>query len=54
MDDLPNGDDFFVAMGMEWSIDQINGMQWWVALISFKFGSEILLLPVQFFHIFPL
>jgi hypothetical protein len=53
MDDLPNGDDFFVAMGMEWSVDRINGIQGRVALISFTFGSEIFLLLVQFFHIFP-
>jgi hypothetical protein len=48
MDDLRDGEDMYVAMGMEWAVDRINGIQGRIALVSIAYESNIFLLPVCF------
>jgi hypothetical protein len=48
MDDLRDGEDIYVAMGMEWAVDCINGIQGRIALVSIAYESNIFLLPVCF------
>lgn len=50
MDSIPAGGELYVAMDMEWSVDQSNGIQGRVALISIALNSDIFLLPVCFCH----
>jgi len=46
MNDIRHGDDFFVAMDMEWSVNRETGIHGRVALVSLSYGKEIFVIPV--------
>jgi len=46
LESLPDNQDSYTAVDMEWAVDRSSGLQGKVALISVTFGQDVLLIPV--------